>query len=105
MQNLVQQLAGGIRTVGLSPGESLERERRQRVDVSGWLAHRLSGEPLGRDIGERPYDLVFGGDLGQVTGGRGAQVDQLDAAVLGDQDVRWLHVAMDDAVLVGVVDS
>jgi hypothetical protein len=40
-----------------------------------------------------------------VTGGGGAQVNKLDAAVLGDQDVRRFHVAMDDAVLVGVVDG
>jgi hypothetical protein len=105
MQNLVEEIARVLGAMGRSPRERLEREYRERVDVGGWLARRLSDETLRRDIRERPRNLVFGGDLGEVAGGRGAQIDQLDPVILGDQDVRRLDVAMDDAVLVGVVEG
>ena len=45
---------GVLGAMGRSPRERLEREYRERVDIGGRLARRLSDETLGRDIGERP---------------------------------------------------
>ena len=80
-----------------------------RVSTSSWLKLGL----LGAHVLERADDLAelgehraFGEPLG---GGLGhAEVDDFGhrlAVVFGDEDVRRLEVAVDDALLMGVLDG
>ncbi len=59
--------------------------------LTGWSAHDRTGlgepESLSLVAGRGAVDALF----------RESEIEQLDDTVLGDQDVRWLEVAMDDA--------
>ena len=105
MERLAEKLSRGGGAARLSPAQRLEGQDGERVDVGGGLTHRLPCQALRRDVRERPDDLVLGRDLGQIARRRGAEVDELDPPVGGDQDVRRLDVAMDDTVRVGVVEG
>ena len=60
------------------------------------VACRSHGHALHRDGGRKAHDRLFGlSQLGQ------SEVEDLDAAVFGDEDVVRLEVAVNDAFLVG----
>ena len=102
MDVAVGDLDRRLAVVGLGAGEHLEQQDAGGVDV-------------GARVGDAALDLL-GGQVGdgahQHTGGRGvaggaghgpgeAEVGDLDAPVVGEQDVLGLDVAVDDAGVVG----
>ena len=84
-------------------GQQLVQGQPQRVDVGTGVAAAL--EPLGGHVADRAHDVAgagqvaVAGDLGQ------AEVGDPDRAVGVEQEVRRLDVAVQDAVLVGVVEG
>ena len=88
-------------------GERLPEHRPDRPDVGGRPAGLAVHEPLGRHVGERPGHVAGRGQrllLGQL---REAEVEQprRDALAFGEQDVRRLHVAVDDPARVRVRET
>ena len=76
-------------------GEALVQGHAQRPQV-GRDAGRGVAQALGRHVGGRPPELhrmVLGGDVHDL---RDAEVGEHDPPVGADQDVRRLHVAMQD---------
>ena len=98
--------AGRARGV-LSAEQHVEQDA-ERVHVGG-DRHRLAEELLGRGVLRRQGTPAFARELGRLARRSAfleqlgdAEVEQLDAAVLCDQDVGRLDVAMDDEVGVRV---
>ena len=84
---------------------ALVERQGQRVDV-GLGARRAALGLLGGHVGERADDVAGRGQGRRVGEAGDAEVHQLGArlAVLGDEDVLRLDVAVDDAARVGVVE-
>ena len=89
-------------------GEQLVEQHAQRVDVGGG-GHRLAAHLLGAGVLGRHQLQPGRGRRQRLPGHLGieqlgdAEVEQLGHAVLGDQDVGRLDVAVDDQVLVRVL--
>ena len=88
---------GGLALERALAGQELERDHREGVDVAcrgGPLAARLLRRqvPGGADDGTRL------GEGGEVGGARDAEVGDLDAVVVVQEQVRRLHVPVDDPV-------
>ena len=83
-------------------GEQLVHHHAERVDV-GLDGRRLLVDLLGRHVGRRAEEAL---DLRvrRVRDLGGAEVADLDVVALGQQDVGRLDVAVDHAVLEGVVE-
>ncbi len=77
-------------------GEGVEQGGAQGPDVAGGRGH-LTGRHLGREVGRGAGDQAGLGQRGVRLGARDAEVRELHLAALGDEDVRRLHVAVDDA--------
>ena len=91
--------------------EHLEEQDAQGVDVAPRVdGRRLSGDLLRAHVGERAEELtgarLQGGELYVGVGhARDAEVEDLRLALLVDEDVLGLEVAVDDPFLVRVVDG
>ena len=87
---------------GCRPGERLPEENARRPDVRLGPG-RLAGEALRRDVRERSGHVALRGQRLLLPDEREAEVEDPHRAVLvGEQDVRGLHVAVDDAARVRV---
>ncbi len=87
----------------LLPAERLERDRGQRVDVR--RRPRLATvELLRRHVRRGAEHRAAARDPRAVRGGRNAEVGELRHAVLADQDVSGLDVAMHHSLRVRVVE-
>jgi hypothetical protein len=84
-------------------GEALVRHGAEGVDV-GRRRDRFAGDLLGRHVQHRSGHGVRGGDRRDVGRPRDAEVDQDDRAVLLDEQVAGLHVAVDHPAGVGGVE-
>ena len=61
---------------------------------------------LGRDVTERPQDEARSGEAGFGAGNSGdSEVHNLDVPILGDQDVGRLNVAVDNTVVMRVLQG
>ena len=95
---------------GAAAGQQLVKQHAERVDV-GRGGHRLAEQLLGRGvfgreqlrIGARQRRAVAGGFVFEQLGD--AEIEQLDAAVVIDEHVQRLDVAMHDQVRVRVGDG
>jgi hypothetical protein len=82
------------------PGEHLVEDDAQRVEVAR-SSHPLSRRLLGGHILRAAKDVSEIGDRGRLGGPSYAEVRDLDVTRVGDKDVAWLDVPVDDASLVG----
>ena len=84
-------------------GQRLPEHDADRPDVGSRFA-RLAVQPLGRHVGQRPRHVAGRGELLLVRELRETEVEQADRDLLAlrDQDVRGLHVAVDDPAPVRV---
>ena len=96
---------------GVSPeerratGDHLEEHDAERVDVAAGVDADALGL-LGGEVGGRAHDRTgLGQALLGVDGPGDAEVGDLHLALVGDQHVARLHVAVDDPVLVGVAEG
>ena len=64
----------------------------------------MAVEALGRDVGERPRDVSDRGQRVELLHLREPEVEEADVDLVGlaEEDVRGLHVAVDDPAAVGV---
>ena len=97
-------LGRGGAALGPLPAEDLEGDRGQRIDV-GRRPAGLPVEALRGDVAQRAENVVGGGDPADVSGGRHPQVAELHDAVVADQDVGGLHVAVDHPAEMRVVEA
>jgi hypothetical protein len=92
-------------------GGERRAEREQFVEHAAEREHVAAGvdgfaaELLGSHVGEGARLHAGTGQGVEVDGVRETEVDQQCAAVLGDHHVGWFDVAMDDAVVVGVLEG
>jgi hypothetical protein len=84
-------------------GERLPEEHAEAPDVGGGRGGEAL-QSLGGDIGERPGDVAERRERVELRHLREAEVEQphVDPGRLGEQDVRGLHVTVDDSPAVGV---
>ena len=101
---LVEQIEKRVPLERRPAREHLVEDDAERVDVAA-LGRRLAGRLLGGDVLRTADDaaglreLRAGEDLGD------AEVGQLEDAVVADEDVRRLEIAMDDAVIVDMLEG
>ena len=64
----------------------------------------IAGKPLGRDVGERAGNIALRGQRLRLGHAREAEVEELrrNSVSFGEEDVRRLDVAMEDARAMGV---
>ena len=100
---LVGHLDRGLALVRLGAGEQLVEQHPDGVHVGARVAAAVDDE-LGGEVGDGADEHAAGGGVLGVGGdGLGqAEVGDLDPAVVGDQDVLGLDVAVDQAGPVGV---
>ncbi|MFT3775575.1 MAG: hypothetical protein QM820_60275 [Minicystis sp.] len=94
----------GLEGEGLGAAEDLEEHRREREDV-GLPAHAGVAhlELLGRGVAEARAgdgDGLVGAEIGQLHQAEVGDLGDLLPVVVGEQDVRRLEIAVDDALLV-----
>ena len=83
-----------------APGEHLPEDDAERVDV-GRGRDRAAARLLGREVLARPeHRAGLGHAVLDVERARDAEVRDLDLALLAEQDVLRLDVAVDEAVVV-----
>ena len=87
---------------GGTPGEHLVHDHAEAVDV-GPVVHLLAENLFRRHVLRRADHVAGLGELGVGMGGDGghAEVHDLEQALVVDQDVGGLQVAVHDADLVG----
>ena len=86
-------------------GEDVVEGAAQRIDVAARVDRARMPRLLWRDVVERPHGGAVAGDLlflGQVDGE--AEVRQLGRPVARDQDVERVDVAVDQPLLLGVLE-
>ena len=84
--------------VGLLAGEHLVHHDADRVDVAAGVGD-AAGDELGGEVGDRAEQRLPGAGVRARCAGE-AEVAELDAAVVGEQHVLGLEVAVHDAGLV-----
>jgi hypothetical protein len=98
---LVGHLDRGLALVGLLAGQQLVEDHAHGVDVGAGVGAALDHQ-LGCDVGDGPDQDAGGGVLCGGTDGLGQpEVGDLDPAVVGDQHVLRLDVAVDQPGPVG----
>ena len=109
LENGVHQLHGGISGERVLAGEHLVQDDAEGEDV-GAMVGGLAADLLGGHVaGRAENDSRLGVGENGVPGGDGrngdelgqAEIQDLDMAVAGQEDVRGLEVAMDHALVVG----
>ena len=87
-------------------GQALVEDTAERVEVGAGV-DLVPRDLLRRDVLERADDVAGGGHTAQRAGALGqaevGEITVLLAAGARDQDVRWLHVTVDEPLLVGRV--
>ena len=105
---IARAVAAGVeRAVRVFARPALVEDQGQRVDVGLGPDVDPSLGLLGRHVGEGADDVSGGGQRRAVGEARDAEIHQLRArgvALLGDEDVLRLDVAVDDRARVGVVE-
>ena len=91
---------GAVALEGPPPGQHLEHHDAERVDVRP-LGRRLATGLLGAHVLDRPQGRPGQRHLGLGDRPGDPEVGHLDPAVLGEEDVPGLDVAMDDPPGVG----
>ena len=103
-QDVVDRAAADRERV--AAGEQLVKDDAERVDVAPGVDRGLAVaegvEVLGGHVGERPADERGRGADAELGVGGEVEVEQERLAVVGEQDVGRLQVAVEDAPLVGV---
>ena len=93
---------------GRLAGEALVDHAAERVDV-GTLVQGVARDLLGRDVFERAHDLPCDRDSGEraraLRQAEVAEVAVLTSRRTRDEDVRRLHVTVDEALLVSRVEG
>ena len=90
---------------GRSTGERVERDGPERVDVAAPVDVGAGLRLLGAHVARRADDQCSGGiDLG-LRGLGDAEVRQVGLALVVEQDVGRLDIAMDEPVLVGGIEG
>ena len=104
--DLVDDLVDGRSVERYAAGDRLVKDGAQGEDVASSVdLVRVPAGLLRGHVGRGPHDGAALREVRLGVGGlRQAEVGDLGDAVRVDQDVRRLDVAVDDAVLVGVVD-
>ncbi len=92
---------GAVAIIGWPAREELEENDSQGVEVGLGGGHLASGL-LRRHVAHGAEDVPRLGDLALGEGSGDAEVDHLGLAVLAEEDVQGLDVAMDDPILMGV---
>ena len=92
-----------VAVVGARAGQQLERDDRERVTVDG-RRRGLAAGLLGREIAGRPEHGSRSREGVQTDGARDAEIGDLHRALLVEEEVRGLDVAVDDATRVGRVE-
>ncbi len=85
------------------PAQRLERDRRERVHVGGGPSP-AAVQLFGRHVRSGAQHGAAAGDLGAVGGGGDPEVRELRDPIPADQHVARLHVAVDHALGVRVVE-
>ena len=90
----------------MSSRKRLPEHDADRPDVGG-LGRDAAGKSFRRDVGERSGDVSGGGQGLFPVHPREPEVEQADRdlVALGEQDVRGLHVAVDHALLMRIVQG
>ncbi|MEZ4238788.1 MAG: hypothetical protein R3F59_22075 [Myxococcota bacterium] len=83
--------------------QPLVEHAAEREHVGARVRRQVHVEPLGREVRQAPHhDVALRvGRAREDLGDGDAEVEQLDVAVTANADVRRLHVAVDDAGVVG----
>ena len=99
---LVGDVDGGVAGERLAAGEHLEEHQPGRVDVAAGVGDAAL-DLLGREVGDGAQQHALGARDGLAGHGPGqAEVGDLDGAVVVDDDVLGLDVAVDQALGVGL---
>ncbi len=102
MDDLVRDRREVVRREGLLPREELVEDDAEGEEVAPPV-DRVAGHLLGRHVVGRPEELPRRREV-RLLGLRDPEVCDLDLALGGDDDVRGLHVAVDDPAAVRVVE-
>ena len=93
-----------VARVGVLERQQFVERDAERVDVGPGVDHaRLAGRLLGAHVAERADDVAGERDAAVVLHPREAEVGDPELALQIEQQVRRLHVAVDDAVVVRVL--
>ena len=87
----------------MAPGQQLVKQDAQRPHV-GAVVELVTAGLLGRHVGERSETHAGPREVGELASGQ-AEVEDLHFVIVGDQNVRRLDVAMDDAELMGMSEA
>ena len=113
-QDRVDELDARVASERPAAAQHLVEHDAEREDVAAGVDPPAAGL-LGRHVGERPHDLALDGAVAPAPRGRlvglareeagEAEVEHLHVPALVHHHVPGLHVAVDDAVVVGVGES
>ncbi len=96
-------MAGVSPANGLPSGQELERDDAERVEIARG-GRRLAASLLRREVTGRPEHGAGRRECVGPAGRRDAEVGDMNVAFVVEEEVRRLHVPVDDAVLVRPVD-
>ena len=103
VDDLVGEVRDGVARERPLPRHQPVEDPAQGEDVAAAI-HLAAEELLRRHERGGAHEAALGVRVGATAHFRDSEVRDLGPAVLADQDVRGLHVAMDDALRVGVVE-
>jgi hypothetical protein len=99
VQRRVADRIGGLGFERKHSRQALEGDHRERVEIRRGGGRR-AGDLLGRPVGGSAETLGGGGLAGRAGEKGDAEVGELHAPVVAEQDVLALHVAVEDASIV-----
>ena len=102
LEDLVERCREGLRLERAASAQQLVQNHRRRKDVCAMI-DTLPTDLFGRHVVDGAHHHVAARQLRRDEAGQ-AEVEDFDRAAVGDVNVCRLDVAMDDAVLVGVVE-
>jgi len=104
VQVLADHGHGVVAHEGRATGQHLVEHGAQRVEIRA-RRHASAHGLLGRHVGGRSHHRSLAGDARAVERDREAEVAEPDAAVVAEPDIPGLEIAVDDAVVVGVLEG